>query len=333
MSRWIDFRSDRARRVALAVCAVAALSSVFFGLRSFGSFRLLRSAYEAGAPATSSIRAWMTLDYVSTAYHAPEAALVERLGLNRNTDPKTSLRTLAERKGVSPREYVQQVQREVGRVAPDASANQASNGSSWLGTIGDECLAAVLIYGYPALGLTILLGSIGLPLPDGVATTVAGSLAAQGRMSWLWAGAITLAASVLGDAVGYGIGRALGRGVLERHGRWFGYTPGRSIRVKLLFEHWGSWTVLVTRTFASYLSSVVSVLAGAGRYRLSEFLAVTILGRVIWTSAYLGLGYGIGSDLRAATDFLTNLSGLLLSLTVLAASGLIAAGQARTLRA
>jgi len=60
---------------------------------------------------------------------------------------------------------------------------------------------------------------------------------------------------------------------------------------------------------------------------------VTILGRVIWTSAYLGLGYGIGSDLRAATDFLTNLSGLLLSLTVLAASGLIAAGQARTLRA
>ena len=40
-------------------------------------------------------------------------------------------------------------------------------------------LAAVLIYGYSALGLTILLGSIGLPVPDGFATTVAGSLAGK----------------------------------------------------------------------------------------------------------------------------------------------------------
>ena len=228
MTGWIDFRSDWARRIAFVVCAVAALSSVFFGLRGFGSFRLLRSAYEAGAPVTSSIRAWMTIDYVSTAYHAPEAALVERLGLSVKTDPKTSLRTLAKRKGVSPREYVQQVQQAVGRVAREVAVDQPRNGSSWLGTIGDESLAAVLIYGYRALALTILLGSIGLPLPGGVAATVAGSLAAQGRMSWMWAAAITLVTSVLGDAVAYGVGRALGHGVLERHGRWFGYTPQRS---------------------------------------------------------------------------------------------------------
>lgn len=324
MTGSIDLRSRRVRRIALAVSVVAALSSAFFALRSVGSFRLLRSAYEAGAPATSSLRPWMTLAYVSATYRAPEAELLERLALPAKTDPDTSLRTLAEREGVSLLDYVRRVQRAVARAA--APAERAASGSSWLGPIGDEFLSAVLIYGYPALGLTILLGSIGLPVPDGFAATFAGSLAAEGRMDWLWAGAITLVASVLGDAAAYWFGRAFGCRILERHGRWFGYTPERSVRVKLLFERWGSWTVLVTRTFVSYLSAAVSVLAGAGRYRLSAFLAWTVLGRLVWTSAYLGLGYGIGADLQAATDFLKNLSGLLASLTVLVASTLFALG-------
>ncbi|HVC11559.1 MAG TPA: DedA family protein [Burkholderiales bacterium] len=331
MVKRIDLGSDAARWIAIAVFAAAALSSALFGLRTYGSFRLLRSAYEAGVPMTSSIRPWMRLDYVSATYHASERALVERLGLSSKTDPHTSLRTLAQREGQSLLEYVQRVQRAIVGIAPARRSDGASKESSWLGRIADKCLAAVLIYGYPALALTILLGSIGLPVPVGFVTTVAGSLAAEGRMDWAWAAAITLVASVLGDAVAYALGRVLGRGVLERHGRWFGYTPERTVRVKLLFERWGFWSVLITRTFVSYLSAVVSVLAGAGRYRLPEFLALTVLGRIAWTSAYLGLGYGVGTDLQAATDLLKNLSGLLLSLAVLAGSGWVGFGHASML--
>ncbi|HVC10430.1 MAG TPA: DedA family protein, partial [Burkholderiales bacterium] len=272
---------------------------------------------------TSSIRPWMTLGYVSAAYHAPEPALLERLGLPATTDPKTSLRTLAQRAGASLLEYLQRVQQAVARVAPHSAAQGASGASTWLGALGDRALGAVLAYGYPALAITILLGSLGLPLPDGFATTMAGSLAAQGRMDWLYAGEITLAAAVLGDVVAYGLGRVLGRGVLERHGRWIGYTAQRAVRTRLLFERWGSLSVLVTRTFVSYLSAAVSVLAGAGRYRAAPFFAWTLLGRLLWTSAYLGLGYGIGTDLQAAADFLKNLSVLMLSLAVLVGSGLV----------
>jgi membrane protein DedA with SNARE-associated domain len=60
------------------------------------------------------------------------------------------------------------------------------------------------------------------------------------------------------------------------------------------------------------------------RYDLPRFLVVAVAGRVVWTAAYLGLGYSIGGDLEAATGFLTNLSALLVSLTVLAASALVA---------
>jgi membrane protein DedA with SNARE-associated domain len=84
--------------------------------------------------------------------------------------------------------------------------------------------------------------------------------------------------------------------------------------------------VLLTRTLVSYLSSVVSLLAGVSRYRLTEFVVLAVIGRLMWTSAYLGLGYVIGADLEATAGFLTNLSGMLVSLAGLAGSGLVASG-------
>ena len=157
-----------------------------------------------------------------------------------------------------------------------------------------------------------------------LATTVAGSLVAQGRLDLAWAGAITVTASLLGDAVGYGLGRLLSREVLERHGRWLGYTAARQARVQSLFDEWGSLTVFITRTFMSYLSSMASLLAGMSRFRLSKFLAIALVGRLLRTAAYLGLGYGIGADWEAAVGFLTNVSVLFLSLMLLLGAGTVA---------
>jgi membrane protein DedA with SNARE-associated domain len=310
----------------LILFALALLPTLWFGLRTYRSFLLLRSAYEAGAPITSSIRGWMTLDYIAATYKTPEAALFERLGLAPGADGGSSIKTLADRAGVSPPRYVERVQRAVADIASRASPASATNDSGWLAALGARILTALLVYGYPVLGATLLLGAIGLPLPDGIAAAVAGSLAAQGRMDWIWASAIIVAASVLGDVVGYGIGRLLGGKVLERRGHWFGYTPARRAQVQALFNQWGLLTVFITRTFVSYLSSVASLLAGVACYQPSKFVAVAIAGRLVWAAAYLALGYAVGADLEAAASFLTNLSLLLLLLIMLAGSGLIAAG-------
>ena len=320
----MDLRSPQARRIAAVLFVAGALASALFGMRTYGSYLLLRSAQEAGAPATSSIRPWMTLDYVSANFHVPDSALLSGLALPSATDPNTSLRGLAERAGESPLDYVRHVQKAIARAAPHLVTDAGAGNPEQLGTLGDESLSAVLTYGYYALGLTVLGGSIGLPVADGFATALAGSLVAQGRMQWAAAALIVLCASVLGDAIAYLLGRLVGHGLLERHGRWFGYTPARGTRVRRLFERWGGWSVLVTRTFASYLSSVASVLAGASRYALAPYFAFTVAGRLMWTTAYLGLGYAVGADLHAATDFLANLSGLLIALAVLAASGWVA---------
>jgi len=270
----------------------------------------------------------MTLGYVSESFHVSESVLLRGLALPPGTNPHTSLRSLAKRQGGSPIDYVRRVQRAIARALPRASTGTATNGSGQVGAFGDRALSAVLTYGYYALGLTVFLGSIGLPVADGLAAAVAGSLAAQGRMEWGAAALVVLFAAVLGDAIAYLLGRVLGRGLLERYGRWVGYTHARGNRVMRLFSRWGGWTVLITRTFVSYLSSVASVLAGVSRYALPPYFAFTVIGRLLWTSAYLGLGYEVGTDLEAGTDFLANLSGMLLALAVLAASGWVAFGPA-----
>lgn len=299
-----------------AMFAIAILPTVVFGLRTYHSLILLHSAYRVGAPDASSIRAWMTLRYVAYTYGGiPETALIQRLGLTPDTAPDTTLRSAAQREGVSPFQYVQRVQQAVADVAP--APHNAATAKSWFATLHDKFLGALLVYGYPALGLTLLLGAIGLPLPTGMSTVLAGSLAAQDRLSWLGASVLAVVASVIGDAIGYGLGRLLNREFIERWGRWIGYTQARRQRVSRLFDEWGAMTILLTRTLVEPLSAVANLLAGLARYRLPEFIAYVIVGRLLWTCAFFGLGYGIGGDLEAATGFLTNLTGFLAGLIIL----------------
>jgi membrane protein DedA with SNARE-associated domain len=316
--------SARRGQILVAVIVLSALASIFFGLRSYGSFLLLRSAYEAGRPQVSSLRPWMTLDHVAASYRVPLYELLPRLGLPPDTSRDESLKSIADKRGVSRFDFTREVQRALGQSAPPpVPADSQSSGG-----LTDRILSALLIYGYPALALTLLLGAIGLPLPIGVAAVLAGSLAALGKLRWEWAAAIAVIASLAGDVIAYGIGRAVSLNFLARHGRWIGYSPQRRDSMQALLQRWGGVTVIVSRTLTSSLSSVVSLLAGISRYQFARVLGFALFGRLLWTSAYLGLGFGIGNNIDAASQFLANLSGLIIALGVLiVASAYRAASQ------
>ena len=311
------------RPVLFALLLLAALAALVFGFRTYRSFVLLRSAYAVGAPDVGSVRPWMTLGYVAGAYRVSATALAQRLGLPPDIDPATTLVSMSRAQGRSPFHHVQEVQEaisELRRLSPVSPEGRASSPDS----LGSEFLAGLLVYGYPVLGLTLFLGALGLHLPSALVMVVAGSLAAQGRMSWVGASAVGVSGSVVGDVAGYSLGRVLSQEFLERRGRWIGLTPERRARIDRLFERWGALTVVLSRSLLSFLSPAVNVLAGAGRYSLRRFLPFDVMGRLIWTSAYLGLGYRLGVGIEAASDFLSNLSGLLISLAALAGLGVLA---------
>ena len=63
----------------------------------------------------------MTLEYVARTYRVSEAALAERLGVPPDVDPKTTLKSLAEKQGLSPFRYIEQVQQAISELRSTSS--------------------------------------------------------------------------------------------------------------------------------------------------------------------------------------------------------------------
>jgi membrane protein DedA with SNARE-associated domain len=60
---------------------------------------------------------------------------------------------------------------------------------------------------------------------------------------------------------------------------------------------------------------------GASRYPIVAFLGYDLVGRLLWTVGYFGLGYAFGGSVETVVDFLAGVSGLLLAVAVAAAAG------------
>jgi membrane protein DedA with SNARE-associated domain len=315
-------RPTALRAIAALLVVVALLGTFAFANRTWGTFLVLRSAYQVGLPAVSTVRAWMTIGHIAKTYRVPLPALAGRLDLPPLTPPDTPLYDIADERGVDRIDLVQEVQGVIADIGPTPVSDEVLGKTTSSGGLTDAFLAAILAYSYPALALILVLGAIGAPVPTGIATVLAGSLAAGGAMTWPLVAAVAITASVSGDIVGYGFGRVAGDRFVARHGYLIGYAGHRKRRVEWLFQRWGGATVLITRTLVSHLSSLASLLAGLSRYGFAAFLGYAAVGRVVWTAAYLGLGYFVGNDLEAASGFLANLTGLIVSLAIAGAAAL-----------
>jgi membrane protein DedA with SNARE-associated domain len=101
-------------------------------------------------------------------------------------------------------------------------------------------------------------------------------------------------AAVVGDNIGFAIGRAGGRPLLERFGRWILVTPERLDAVDRFFDRRGPVAVVAAR-FVPALRVVGALGAGASRMPWRSFLAFNAVGAVAWATVVSALGY-FGTD-------------------------------------
>jgi membrane protein DedA with SNARE-associated domain len=159
-------------------------------------------------------------------------------------------------------------------------------------------------YAYGALGLGLLLGAFGLPVPTTLLATLGGALVAGGELDPLATVGIALLACVLGDLGGYAVGRRGGRHLLRRQ-------QLRLAQAEQLFSRWAALTLLLSRSVLSIAGAAVNITAGATGQPLASFAGYSLLGRAIWVALFVGLGY-LGADrAAAAADLVSGLSGLL----------------------
>jgi membrane protein DedA with SNARE-associated domain len=156
----------------------------------------------------------------------------------------------------------------------------------------------IAAYGYWAVLVLVGLESMGLPLP-GETTLIAAAVYA-GTSHELDIGGVVAAAvvgAVLGDNIGYEIGRLIGFPILRRHGPRIGLDERRLKLGQYLFRRYGGAIVFFGR-FAALLRTFAALLAGANHMPWPRFLFYNAAGGLIWSSIF-GIGaYVLGSSVH-----------------------------------
>lgn len=158
--------------------------------------------------------------------------------------------------------------------------------------------ALIAAYGYWLVAGVIALESMGLPLP-GETTLIAASIYAGNTHNLNIALVILVAAAgaILGDNVGFWIGREAGFPLLLRYGGRIGIGEARIKLGEYMFLKHGGKVVFFGR-FVAVLRALAAFLAGANRMEWRRFLVFNAAGGIVWVSLY-GVGaYLLGRQIR-----------------------------------
>src|SRR5713226_2685478 len=94
-------------------------------------------------------------------------------------------------------------------------------------------------YGYVALFIGVFLENVGIPVPGETVLLAAGFFAKQHVLRLAFVIPCAMIAAILGDNLGYWIGRRGGRTFVNRYGKYIGFTPNRLSSAEVYFRQHG----------------------------------------------------------------------------------------------
>ncbi|MQS10935.1 DedA family protein [Streptomyces kaniharaensis] len=152
---------------------------------------------------------------------------------------------------------------------------------------------------YGLVGLIIGLESLGIPLPGEIALVTAALMSVKGVVSPYGIAGVAIAGAIVGDSIGYSIGRKGGKPLFEKLGRRFPkhFGPAHLATAERSFQKWGMWAVFFGR-FIALLRIFAGPLAGALKMPYWKFLIANVLGGVIWAGGTTLLVYKVGKSIE-----------------------------------
>lgn len=150
---------------------------------------------------------------------------------------------------------------------------------------------------YLTVGFVIGVESLGVPLPGEIVLVSAALLSSRDELdvSPLWIGVAASAGAIVGDSIGYLIGRRFGRPLFDRLGRRFPkhFGPAQVAFAEKVFTRWGVFAVFFGR-FIALLRIFAGPLAGALKMAYPKFLAANVLGGICWAGGTTAAVYFLG---------------------------------------
>jgi membrane protein DedA with SNARE-associated domain len=156
-------------------------------------------------------------------------------------------------------------------------------------------------YGYLGVALAVSLESMGVPIPGETALIAAAVYAGKTHELNIWvliASATT--GAIIGDNIGYWIGRELGFRMLLRYGSYIGLTESRIKLGEYLFQHHGGKIVFFGR-FIALLRSLAALMAGLNQMSWPRFVVSNAAGGILWATCYGLAAYYVGKRIETLT--------------------------------
>ncbi|MGW4568682.1 DedA family protein [Streptomyces sp. NPDC004561] len=163
------------------------------------------------------------------------------------------------------------------------------------GVLGD--IAPILDHwGYLAVGGLIFLEDFGIPAPGETILIAAAVYAGAGQLNIAAVVAVGFFAAILGDNVGYLIGRTGGHALVQRYGKYVLLPPERYEKAEKFFTRHGGKVVTIAR-FIEGLRQLNGIIAGAAEMPWPRFVAFNALGAALWVGLWAGVGYFAGNHI------------------------------------
>ena len=150
-------------------------------------------------------------------------------------------------------------------------------------------------YGYVAIFSLLVLGIVGLPVPDEFLLTGCGFLIYQGHLRAVPAFASALGGSMSGITVSYLIGKTVGWKFLHsRFGRFLHISDERIRLIHDWFDRIGHWALIIGY-FVPGVRHFTAIVAGTSKLEYRSFALFAYCGATAWVSTFLFIGYHFGN--------------------------------------
>jgi membrane protein DedA with SNARE-associated domain len=174
--------------------------------------------------------------------------------------------------------------------------------------------------GYPLVFLFIMGESAGVPMPGETTVLIAAGAAGSGKGFTIWLVFVFAAAgAIVGDTIGYWIGRRGGRALLGRLSGRLWFKQDHIEKAERFFARHGGKAVFFGRG-VSYLRVLTALMAGVSRMYYPRFLFYNAMGGITWAAVVSFVGYKFGQNLPLVEKIIGEIGwGLLIAAVCIAA--------------
>jgi len=185
-------------------------------------------------------------------------------------------------------------------------------------------------WGYLGIIVAVVLGNMGVPIPEESVLMLAGYGASRGVLKLPLVLIVGIISAAAGDNLGFWLGRRYGRRAIDRFGHLAYVSPARLQKITAFMTRYGALAIFAAR-FIVGLRTLAGPLAGATGVRPLTFIIANALGALVYVPYAVGVGYGIGWSFGdvIARFFTRRIDDILLGLLILA----VIVGAIRFLRA